>query len=59
MPYVIYSLDSVKFRNLVERPTPEQVELLAQILDEALDTERKHLSPSDPVLMPAPRRFTT
>ena len=50
MPYVIYSLDSAKFRKLVERPTPEQVEVLAQILDEALDSERENLSPSDPVL---------
>src|SRR5262245_25906106 len=48
--YPIYSLDWTKFRDLVERPTPEQLTLLSKALAEELKNLDGEFDDGDPIL---------
>lgn len=47
--YIIYSIDAGKFRNLVERPTPEQLATLGSLLHDGLEETDEEFDEGDPV----------
>jgi hypothetical protein len=47
--YIIYSLDWDKFRQLVDRPTPEQLAALANLISDGLDEHDGEFDEGDPV----------
>jgi len=47
--YIIYSLDWDKFRNLVDKPTPEQLSALAKLVESQLEEAGGEWSEGDPI----------